>query len=570
MAAAIRLSLIWLVVMTFVAGCSSAGPSAPTSSQSDSRPTTSSGSKRVVAGILGNPYTLSQAINAAGTGSIRGVSEAEKLYHMGLVIRDADGRFQPALAEAVPTIENGNWRVLADGRMETTWRIKPNARWHDGTPFTAADLVFTTQVGQDKDVAMSAYPGYKQFDGIEAVDDRTVTVRWKAPYIEADSMFSHEFALPMPKHLLEQPYLADKANFVNQPFWTTDYVGAGPFKMHEFVRDSHMMLDAFDGYALGRPKLDQIEIRFLQDPNVMIANVLSNEVELTIGRGFNLEQVLQVSTMWQNGRMETSPSNWLADYPQSVNPSPAALGDARFRRALLYAIDRQAMSDALQAGQAQIAHMWLEYGDPNWSVIEPKIVKYSYDPKKATSLFEEMGLTRGSDGIYRDASGQRMVVESRTNAGDDLKEKMVLSGADYWRQVGIDVDTVIVPRQLASDREYRANFPGFDLVRQPFEPERFLSSEAALPENRYNGKNRTRYQNPELDGYIERYLTTVPMKERVDALTQVMRLISDQLPALGIFYAPEPKLISNRLVDVHAAHAAAADETWNAHLWDVR
>ena len=99
---------------------------------------------------------------------------------------------------------------------------------------------------------------------------------------------------------------------------------------------------------------------------------------------------------------------------------------------------------------------------------------------------------------------------------------------------------------------------------------RLLSSEAALPENRFNGKNRTRYSNPELDGYIDRYLTTIPVPERTEVLGRLVHLISDQVVALGIFYAPEPKLIGNRLLNVKAALAPSADETWNAHQWDLR
>src|SRR5581483_8688475 len=124
-----------------------------------------------------------------------------------------------------------------------------------------------------------------------------------------------------------------------------------------------------------------------------------------------------------------------------------------------------------------------------------------FDPRQAASIIEGMGFTKGGDGFYHDAGGQKLNIESRTNAGDDVKEKIVLSSADYWQRVGVAVDTVFTPRQQASDREYRATMPGFDLVRQPFEPERVVSSEAAPPENKFNGKNRTRYMNPQMDQY---------------------------------------------------------------------
>jgi hypothetical protein len=73
-----------------------------------------------------------------------------------------------------------------------------------------------------------------------------------------------------------------------------------------------------------------------------------------------------------------------------------------------------------------------------------------------------------------------------------------------------------------------------------------------------------------MDVLIEKFVTTVPRAERVQTLGQMLRLMTEDVAALGIFYAPEPMLISNRLVDVHAAKSTEADETWNAHLWDLR
>src|SRR5439155_5448570 len=118
-----RTSVVWLALATVIVGCAGPGPSTGTAPAKPEGGQAPSALKRITVGILGNPYTLSQAINTAGTGSVRGVGETEKIIHAGLAIRDGDGRLQPELAEAVPTLENGNWRLLPDGRMETTWKI---------------------------------------------------------------------------------------------------------------------------------------------------------------------------------------------------------------------------------------------------------------------------------------------------------------------------------------------------------------------------------------------------------------------------------------------------------------
>jgi peptide/nickel transport system substrate-binding protein len=198
------------------------------------------------------------------------------------------------------------------------------------------------------------------------------------------------------------------------------------------------------------------------------------------------------------------------------------------------------------------------------------MVKYAFDPRRSAQLIEELGYQRAQDGFYRDGSGQRIVLEARTNSGDDAKEKMLFSSADYWKRVGLDVEVVIVPRQQADDRQYRATFPGFDLVRQPFELERLKGSESPLPENNFRGKNRTRYMNAEYDALTDRYYATIPVRERNAILGQLVHHITDNVLAIGLVYGPEPTLIGNRLVNVSAPGAIGSDETWNAHEWDVR
>jgi peptide/nickel transport system substrate-binding protein len=526
--------------------------------------------KRLTAGILGDPYTLSQAINAGGTGSIRGVGEMEKMIHAGLSMLNGDGDWAPQLAEAVPSLDNGLWKLFSDGGMETTWVLKPGARWHDGSPFTSADLLFTARVVMDKELALSAHPSYEAIESIAEQDERTIVVKWKHPYIEAQRLFTYDAALPLPRHLLESAYTNDKPSFLQLPYWSAAFVGAGPFRVQEFVADSHLVLKANDGYVLGRPKVDEIIVRFISDPNTMIANLLAGDVDLTVGRGLNLEQALQVDAQWTSGKMDTSPSNWVAHYPQLLTPDPQVIGDVRFRRALLQAIDRKQMSDQLQAGRAPIAHSFLQVNDPLYRQVESSIVNYEFDPRAATQAIEALGFTRRGDGFFSDGSGQKLTVESRTNGGDDLKEKMLFASADYWQRIGVGVNTVVTPRQLASDREYRATNPGFDLVRQPFDPLRFSSKEVPLPDNKWKGKNRTRYVNPTLNALIDGYYATIPLFDRVQILRQMVHLLSDQVVALGVFYAPEPMLISDRLVNVASGKAAEVDETWNVQEWDLK
>jgi ABC-type transport system substrate-binding protein len=93
-------------------------------------------------------------------GSFSGASHMVRLASSGLTWTNDQGARVPQLADAVPTAENGLWKVLPDGRMETTWTIRSGAAWHDGTPVTSDDLAFTALVQQDPDLREFASETY--------------------------------------------------------------------------------------------------------------------------------------------------------------------------------------------------------------------------------------------------------------------------------------------------------------------------------------------------------------------------------------------------------------------------
>jgi peptide/nickel transport system substrate-binding protein len=531
--------------------------------------------KRILAAVTSDlPSARSQLSRAAG-GALPGAREFEQLVHAGLGVEDDSGGLRAQLAEAVPTVENGLWQVFPDGRMETTWKIRPNARWHDGTAFTADDLVFTSRVAQDRDLAIFNQLAYDAIDSVEAVDPQTVTVKWSRPFIEADALFSavsNVQPVPLPKHLLEPTYLENKGAFLNLSYWTEDFIGAGPFKIREWSQGSHATLEAFDGYVLGRPKVDEIEVKFISDPTTMAANILAGSVELPIGRGLSFEQTMQVRDRWQEGKVEYSPGGSIKIWPQLHSPNPAVVGDVRFRRALYYALDRQQLADTLMLGLSTVAHSVMIPSDKDFATLDPSVVKYEYDPRRATQILDGMGLTKGSDGTYRTASGDRISVELRATVIDIL-QKTVLASVDDWQAVGVAAETHTITPGRQSNLEYRATFPSFDTSRGNNSLptlKTFLSSEARVAENRYAGQNYPSYQNPELDAHINRYLVTIPIGPRLDAAGQVLRHLSDQVVVMPVFYDVIGTMTGNRLVDVLTKHGQDQTRTWNAHLWDVR
>jgi peptide/nickel transport system substrate-binding protein len=273
--------------------------------------------------------------------------------------------------------------------------------------------------------------------------------------------------------------------------------------------------------------------------------------------------------------MLTSPSSWIIIWPQFVNPTPAAVGDVRFRRAMAHALDRQQMVDTFMAGVSSVAHSYLGPDEADYQAIETVVPRYAYDPQRAIQLVESMGYTRSPDGALRDGAGQRLALEIRTTTGDKLRERLLLSTADSWQRIGLAVEPIIVSRQLAQDQEYRATFPAFELSRNPNTARDFpnLQSRAArLPENGFRGTggtNYARYMNPEFDAWIDRYFVTIPSAERQALARQIVAHMADQVTVIGVLHSTDQHMLANRLRNA-TNRSQGSTETWNAHDWDIQ
>ena len=493
-----------------------------------------------------------------------GVEEMERFIHAGLAIRDDRGVLRPQLGEVVPTTDNGLWKVLPDGRMELTWKLKPDARWHDGTPVTSADLAFTVQVGQDRDLPLFRNRAYNALESVEAVDASTVTVKWREPYIWADNLFTAILAMPLPRHLLEPTYASDKPRFVELPYWTEEFVGTGPYKVKEWARGSHLILQANDQYVLGRPKVDEIEMKFIPDPNTMTANILAGTVEFTMGRGFSVDAAAELRSQWTGGQVATPLENWIALYPQGINPTPGILSSAEFRRALLHAIDRAEMVQTIQHGLVPVAHTILTPEDPMYKDVERSIVMYDYDPRKAMEIIGQLGFTRGADGTLphcptrdprrRDRGGRQQQGHAR---GGRLLEAHRVSR-------GNDPDPESAPQRPRISGDH----PRLTIQRQPGGEEgmqRYHSREVALPENNWVGDNKGRYMNADLDALLDRYFVTIARGERGQLAGQIVQHMTSQAVPLGLFYDASAVVIGSRLSNVIPAPVG-----WNAHEWAAR
>ena len=399
-----------LAAMTFALMLASVAsacvPATPSTAEPQSQPPATR--KQIVASIFSEPAGLHHEVTnpTPSSGSVPGVTELYAVLNGGMSYLDSDGARHPWFVEALPSVENGLWQVFPDGRMEVTWRLKPGLKWHDGVPLTAGDLRFTLDVYHDREIGAVAIAPLALVDGMEVRDAQTAVMKWPKPHIDADALFSPASAssassrIPtiwlLPRHLLEQPFQENKAGFFGLPYWREGFVGVGAFKMVDWVAGSYAILGANEDYALGRPRLDQIEVRFFVDRGALKAALLAGAAHVPLGRGLTVEDAVDIRDRSQDVRVQLGGTlaGVLPIYPQFIDPDPPIVANPQFRRALLMAIDRQELTDTLNNGLGPVAHSWVQPDQPEGRAIEGRIVHYPYDPRAAAQTIEALGLPR--------------------------------------------------------------------------------------------------------------------------------------------------------------------------------
>lgn len=504
-------------------------------------------------------------------GSSGGAGEVKFMVHGHLAVRDSVDAVRPQLAVELPSIEKGTWRVGADGTMDTTWKLHPGVKWHDGAPFTSNDMLFTLRVYKDTDLAHAERAHTNRMLSAEAPDPFTFVVHWSAIDVEADRA---DGLSPVPRHLLEELYQSDKSAFAISPRFTTEFVGLGPYRLTRWERAVEMDLSRFDEYWEGRPPLDRIIMRFIGDPNTMVANVLSGSIDLLLPPSVSVDSALELRRRWTGtgNQVRTDISPFVIYHEIQYAPDRArptnGFTNRTVREALYEAIDRKGLVDGVSQGIAPVADSWYRPDDPLRPQLQSAIPSFPYDPRRAQMLLSEAGWNRGGDGVLVNGqTGERFetVLWSIVRVGGERPASVV---ADYWKTVGLDTTINAVPPSLTQDREYHTTFPGALLTasgigESGFTP-RLDSRDVATAANRFGGRNRGSYSNPRADALRDQLAMTVDPVARIPIMRQQLQEILGDVAVMPLWW--EVAVIV-ALADVKA-DIAPSNPGWNAFTWD--
>jgi peptide/nickel transport system substrate-binding protein len=560
----VRVIVVLLVLAVASGACAGAAPATP------QQPTTAAsqsvqpaGPKVLTLGVARLVNTLQRRI----VGAVAGAGEPQiwQIAHEHLVVDNGDLSV-PRLATEEPSIERGTWRVFPDGSMDVIWKLHPNVKWHDGTLFTAADMVFSYEVYKDQDLPNQAQPAMSLMRGSSAPDATTFVVHYSGIYIDATRAVG---LYPLPRHLLEETYRTDKQALLNSTRWTSDFVGLGPYKVDNWVEGSAIEFSRFDDYFQGRPPLDRVIVRLIPDANTLTANILAGDIDAIIPVALSVDAAAELRQRWQGtgnqvhifveGQMRVLDIQHRPDTARPRNGTPVRA----VRQALYHATDRELLSNVITHGLGPAADSWFSAEDPLLREVDSAIPRFPYDLARSRALMAEAGWTPGSDGVltHRE-TGDRFSLEIR---GDPTFEREAAVIADNWKSSGVDTSIHIIPAALSGDRSQKATAPGvfFTNVRAAvFTLDRLHTRRTVTAENRWTGTNNGGYNNPTVDGILDRLNATIDPTARVALHRDLLREQLGDVGAILLYWNPEPVPALKSVTGIKGA------ATWNFYEWD--
>ncbi len=556
------------IVVALLTGC--IAPPQPQSAAPATRPT--SDSRTLVMASRAEPAVL--AAKPLQPTAI-GVQTATPLFNAGLAILDDRGQARPYLAESLPELNTDTWRVLPNSRMETTYTLRPNLAWHDGTPVDAEDFIFARRVYGDPNFGFANTAPLNQIDEVSAPDRRTVIVRWRGTYARAGALLLTDLP-PLPRHLLEVAYRQSQPDaFLAHQYWSLGYVGVGAYRLGRWEPGAFIEGIAFDGYALGRPTIERVRLTALGDANTTLASVLAGQTHITLEEAIYFEQASVLRREWgpkESGTVLMIPKRWRQTqvqlHPDRVDP--AVLTDLRVRRALAHTVDKVALSNGLFGGELILSDSFVPPVAPYFRDVECVVTRYPYDPRRSEQLMADIGYVKGGDGIYAGPTGRLSMELKVIQSAQNESERTIM--ASVWRANGFEISEAVLPAAQAQDGQVRATFPGLFTTSGPQGEDIMVGfSTAAIPrpENRWFGNNRGSWANVEYDRLIDAFNATLDPAERARQVAQLARIYSEELPALPLYFDPAITAFTGELTGPRA-YSPDGSVFWNVQEWALR
>ena len=439
-----------------------------------------------------------------------------------------DPKPHPDLAE--------RWEISPDGKTYTFYLVK-NATWHDGKPFTSADVKYSIE-----EMIRNNHPAgpmvFGSLDRVDTPDPYTAVLVLKQPYTPLMTyLMSKMYGTIVPKHIY------DGTDVKTNPY-NFKPIGTGPFKFQEYVKGSHVRVVRYDNYfRKGQPYLDEIVIRIIPDWSAMVAAFEAGEVNYMCW-GIPRHELPRLRALPNVAVDLKTPVTSMGLWTR-FNLRHEALGKLKVRQAIAHATDKKEILEKAFFNQGRVADSFVNPDNAvaAWAY-DPKTPVYEYNPQKANTLLDEAGFPKKADGT-------RFSVRQYTSASDIEAGKTNEILREQWRKVGIDLR--VMPLEGTAFPQLVYNKWDFDLAMGFW----FFGPDPGLVALHVHSRqiklglapgNIMNYSNKQVDELLDKAAMTLDQKQRAVMYGEIARQMANDLPAMWFVFDKGPFAFQDRFV----------------------
>ncbi len=504
--------------------------------------------------------------------------EGSRIFYEPLAGWDADGNLVPMLAEEIPDIENGG--LSRDG-MSVTWKLKKDVKWHDGKPFTADDVVFNWEYAADPATAATTIGSYKDIK-VEKIDPLTVRIRFDQPTPFWADAFVGQRGMIIPKHLFEE-YKGAKSRDAQA---NLKPIGTGPYRFVAFQPGDLVKGERNPDYHLAnRPHFDTIEMKGGGDA-VSAARAVIQTGEYDYAWNMQVEDEILVRLeaggnamgrveIFEGGNIEhiqlntTDPSTEIDGERSSIKTKHPLFSDPAVGKALALLVDRAAVKDHIYGRTGAATGNFIN----NPPRFVSKNTQWEFSIEKANRLLDEAGWKRGSDGVRAKGGKQLKLVYQTSINAPRQKTQAIVKQACQKAGIEVELKSVTSSVYFSSDVGNPDTYAKFYADIQMFtttmgEPDpgvfmrQFLSGEVASKENKWQGRNITRWRSEAYDNAYRASEGELDPVKRAALFIAMNDMVVGDPVVIPVVYRPRVSAVSCRL--------RANLSGWDNDLWDLR
>jgi peptide/nickel transport system substrate-binding protein len=468
----------------------------------------------VVVAIVSDPGHLNPAITTSGA-----THAASELLYNGLLGRDERGEPVPELAES--------WQVEQGGAVYR-FRLRDGVKWHDGTPFTAADVKFTFEEVLLKFHARTRASMGALLAGIEALDDRTVVFRFKQPYAPLLYQLDATEAPIVARHVYQGT--DPQTNAAN-----SNPIGTGPFKFVSYTKGTEIRLVRNPAYfKAGLPYIDGLVMRVIPDLSVQVLALENGEVDFLWELPGQLQSRVKGDARFQTARTGYHPGGSNCIMTMSFNLDRPILKELRVRQAIAHALDRQAFLSQILFGDGKVAAAPISSEIP-WAHAAGLSMPRT-DRAESEKLLDAVGWKKEGDGP-RTARGVSGVPDGTRLSIEFLHFPTFAKYGELVRQqlgaVGIGVtlkplEPAVFAPTVFKDRNFDSNVISYCNGPDPEIGVRRMYHSSQIGPAPFT--NAAAYRNPRVDALFDEASRTVERDRRSRLYRQVQEIVVQDLP----------------------------------------